>query len=201
MGRFVKNIPSKKQRIPPGILVDVSGFLPILSHKRFEMLDDKNQLGMLHKVYRGAHHKRYEHSLGTFEIAQRMLRQMDLPEEEARARLVFALLHDAAHVPFCHDLGAIMDIYHDTKGVDFLPDFKEAIEACGIDYKRVVELFKAKVPPTKGGKIMLEGKPTKLFLCADMLDYMFRDPYGVTLCRTCGRFGKDYAQFLSKAAI
>ena len=179
MGRFVDNTPGNIIRIPTfhGGPVDISGFEPVIAHPRFQLLEDKNQLGLQNKIYPGAQHKRFEHAVGTFDVARHMLPQMDLPSDEERARLIVALLHDHMHIPFSHDLEPIMDTGHDTKGGESLDEYKEAIEECNADFQRVIELFQKRVPPTKA-------KKGNGFLGADQLDYMFRDPYhiGMNVC-------------------
>lgn len=174
MGRFVDKTPKNIIRIPTfhGGPVDISGFEPVIAHPRFQLLEDKNQLGLQNKIYPGAQHKRFEHAVGTFDVARHMLPQMDLPPDEERARLIVALLHDHMHIPFCHDLEPIMDTGHNTKGGESLDTYKEAIEECNADFQRVVELFQKRVPPTKA-------KKGNGFLGADQLDYMFRDPYHI----------------------
>ncbi len=75
----------------------------LIDTPQFQRLRHIRQLGLTHLTYPGAHHTRFEHSLGTLYLADRMARALALPEEEvARVRLA-ALLHDVGHMPFSHD--------------------------------------------------------------------------------------------------
>ena len=75
-----------------------------------------SQLGVASRVYPGATHTRFEHTLGVFGNACRCLRQLSaVPAFRAIARgddgataaktfLCAALLHDVGHWPFCHPM-------------------------------------------------------------------------------------------------
>ncbi len=76
----------------------------------FQRLHHIRQLGIAFLVYPGATHTRFEHSLGTMEIATRifdqlMARKMQLPEPDYWKQVVrlAALCHDLGHLPFSHD--------------------------------------------------------------------------------------------------
>ena len=73
------------------------------------------QLGTAHLVYPGATHTRFEHSIGTLWMTDRLLAAMAKgaqrdssclqPDEDARRALrIAALLHDVTHVPFGHNI-------------------------------------------------------------------------------------------------
>lgn len=82
----------------------------------FQRLRGLKQLGTTHLVYPCAVHTRFEHSLGTLHVAQKIVDAVNTnylnfedgehyinPEENLIIRLV-ALLHDVAHLPFGHTL-------------------------------------------------------------------------------------------------
>ena len=68
------------------------------------------QLGHAFLVYPGATHSRFEHALGAYHLARRVLDTLEdagdvRPDSEERARLkLAALLHDIGHYPFSHAL-------------------------------------------------------------------------------------------------
>src|SRR5690242_13255610 len=87
----------------------------------FQRLRGIHQLAMCYQVYPGATHKRFEHSLGAMEVADRIFRAVfDVAVPDAvRERIadeleprrkenwrqvvrVAALLHDIGHLPFSH---------------------------------------------------------------------------------------------------
>ena len=94
----------------------------VLDSRPFQRLRHINQLALTHLVYPGATHKRFEHSLGVMELADRIFRVVTEPEnvndsvrgvlpalnrpDELRywRRVVraAALCHDLGHLPFSH---------------------------------------------------------------------------------------------------
>ena len=97
--------------------------LAIIDHPAFQRLRRVRQLGFAHMVYPGAVHTRFEHSIGSVHVAQRIidhvnenfrsrssdghgsewrLAQIDEPTQHF-IRLA-ALLHDIGHLPFGHTL-------------------------------------------------------------------------------------------------
>jgi uncharacterized protein len=66
------------------------------------------QLATAYLVYPGANHTRFEHSIGTLFIADRMCREMGLPEEKMAKVRAAALLHDIGHVAFSHESEAVL---------------------------------------------------------------------------------------------
>ena len=94
----------------------------VIDHSAFQRLATINQLGLAYLVYRGATHRRLEHSLGTVWVAQRMIealthnsrkiREVEVKDQwlvgaeptetEIRFIRLAALLHDIGHLPFGH---------------------------------------------------------------------------------------------------
>src|SRR5690242_4779635 len=78
----------------------------------FLRLQDVKQLGFVYRIWPGATHTRYEHSLGVYYLALRALRSLlargkdgglaDVSSADLRAVLLAALLHDVGHYPFSH---------------------------------------------------------------------------------------------------
>lgn len=98
----------------------------IVDHPAFQRLGLVQQLGQANLVYRGATHKRFEHTLGTLHVAQKMLDAIatnhrtvmrpanpdptdaplaDPPTDRERVFIrLAALLHDIGHLPAGHTL-------------------------------------------------------------------------------------------------
>ncbi len=92
--------------------------LPLMQRLRFV-----RQLGLAHFVYPGAHHSRFEHSIGAMATARRMFAALAgtariVGEERAgleRMVAIAALLHDCGHVAFSHaGERALADAYPDA---------------------------------------------------------------------------------------
>ena len=82
------------------------------------------QLGLVYLVFPGAHHTRFEHSLGVSYIADRMAQELQIPEEERTLVRAAGFLHDVGHGPFSHTLEYI---FHDILGIDHMEITKDII--------------------------------------------------------------------------
>ena len=93
----------------------------ILDSRAFQRLRHIHQLALTHLVYPGATHRRFEHSLGVMELAERVFRIITAAENlddrvrsvapnstgdqlaySRRALRMAALCHDLGHLPFSH---------------------------------------------------------------------------------------------------
>ena len=89
--------------------------LSLLEAPELQRLHGVHQLGLAYLVYPGANHTRFEHSLGTFSVSDRMCESLHLDEGEARVIDCAALLHDVGHLPYSHTLEFVL---HDRFGID-----------------------------------------------------------------------------------
>jgi HD superfamily phosphohydrolase len=150
------------------------------------------QLGHAFLVYPGATHTRFEHALGTYHLARRVLAQLDEPEgggrrpdpaEGLRVRLA-ALLHDIGHYPFSHSLEEAGLPHHEDLAARHLTTgpLAAALERLGAPAPTLLPLIQgagrgANASPLAG---IVAGS-----LDVDKLDYLTRDatmcgvPYGV----------------------
>jgi HD superfamily phosphohydrolase len=83
--------------------------LAVLASPVFLRLERIQQLGFVSRIWPGAKHARYEHSLGVFHLARlavdRLRRDPNaahITDEDARTVCAAALLHDIGHYPFSH---------------------------------------------------------------------------------------------------
>src|SRR5690606_26473178 len=79
----------------------------IIATPEFLRLDGIQQLGFVSRVWPGAKHTRFEHSLGVMHLMQVALTHLNergagIPDETARVAIASALLHDIGHYPFSH---------------------------------------------------------------------------------------------------
>ncbi len=83
--------------------------LALIGTPAFLRLDRIQQLGFVSRVWPGAKHTRYEHSLGVLHLTRLAVAHLRataggawIGEEEARVAAAAALLHDVGHYPFSH---------------------------------------------------------------------------------------------------
>jgi len=165
----------------------------LISTPTFQRLDRIQQLGFVSKVWPGAKHTRYEHSLGVLHLMRQALATLrrygaSLVDEEARrTALAAALLHDVGHYPFSHaieELGPPV-LPHEEVGRRLIEgsELADVLERdWGVDPARVANLIAPRellVPADRLVRGLLSGA-----LDVDKLDYLPRDarhcnvPYG-----------------------
>ena len=133
-------------------------------------------LGTASLVYPGATHTRFEHSLGTCHLTQRLLSNLGMEPQEHLAVLASALLHDITHIPFGHTLEDERRVFqrHDT------PErLRHFLPRGGLGQKLRHHKLLEPVMAILGGK---PEQPwhSEVFsgtVCADLLDYLRRDAY------------------------
>ena len=89
----------------------------LLSTPEFNKLCHIKQLGLAHLIFPGAHHTRFEHSLGVSHIAGLMADSVELDSEEKELVQVAGMLHDVGHGPYSHTLEHIL---HERGGMDHM---------------------------------------------------------------------------------
>jgi len=139
-----------------------------------------SQLGTVTLVYPSANHTRFEHSLGVYHLADRALSHLGIEGRRAERVRAAALLHDAGHAPYSHNIEALVHRhtgkYHDEVG-DLLADgpVAEVLADHGLNPDRIA------------GLVAGEGELGQLVsgeLDVDRMDYLVRDahhtgvPYG-----------------------
>jgi HD superfamily phosphohydrolase len=153
--------------------------IELIDTPEFQRLRGIKQLGTAYLVFPSALHTRFEHSLGTSWMANRLIevarRTTTLGEDDAQLIRVAALLHDITHIPFGHTLEDERRVLprHD-KDQDRVRYFLEEgnigriLEREGIQQAIVKALTSsgALISDIAGGSIS-----------ADLLDYLRRDTY------------------------
>lgn len=82
--------------------------IDLLETPEVQRLYNVKQLGFAHLVFPGAHHTRFEHSLGAYAMAEQVTDILQLPSRERELITCAALLHDIGHGPFSHTLESIL---------------------------------------------------------------------------------------------
>ena len=89
----------------------------LLATPEVNKLSHIKQLGLAHLVFPGAHHTRFEHSLGVSHIGGMMSDSMGLDEHDKQIVQVAGMLHDVGHGPYSHTLEHIL---HSRGGKDHM---------------------------------------------------------------------------------
>ncbi len=135
----------------------------LLATPEFNKLSHIKQLGLAHLVFPGAHHTRFEHSLGVSHLGGLMADSVGLNAHEKEVVQVAGMLHDVGHGPYSHTLEHILherggaDHMHITEGIitgdyDILREGEESLfanrekipdilERNGIDPEEVASLI------------------------------------------------------------
>ncbi len=173
--------------------------LDLLATPAFTRLQGIKQLGFVYRVWPGATHTRFEHSLGVYYLMLRGLRALlahdasalaagGLTEEEAHTALAAALLHDIGHYPFSHaieELGYPV-LPHERVGRQIIEtgEVAAALERHGLRPNHVASMIDPpKDSPLEPGPALL-ARLLSGPLDVDKLDYLPRDaracnvPYG-----------------------
>ena len=169
----------------------------ILDSIPFQRLRRVQQLGFTSWTFPGAHHSRFEHSLGVYHLTRLALLHLlrlggiNFTQEEVNTTLAAALLHDIGHYPYSHaveelDLNVVRS--HETIGLEIVmgPEIGPVLrEGWGVDPAKVAAFI------TKSGVAALNRRELALrqiisgALDTDKLDYLTRDsrycnvPYGM----------------------
>lgn len=114
------------------ILDNVHGFIGLTATEDqierlpiFKRLQDISQLGLVKRIFPGALHNRYIHSLGVMHVIDKMALHIGhfSPAERQLLRLA-GMLHDLGHYPLSHDLEQVYDDSHTVTQQEF-PAVKE----------------------------------------------------------------------------
>jgi len=164
--------------------------LKIVDTPEFQRLRGIRQLGASYLVFPGAHHTRFEHSMGTCWLTRRMIAGINHQAESKGLKrpvdvdmsrfLGFAsLLHDITHIPFGHTFEDERRILpaHDNSSERLEYFFNSGplgrvLDNLGIK-SRLFDFFVNGKRATPSWPYQLVAGP----ICADLLDYMKRDAF------------------------
>jgi HD superfamily phosphohydrolase len=174
--------------------IKITGILDdLLKTPEVQRLHNIKQLGFAHLVFPGAHHTRFEHSLGSSMIASQIADILGLKEMEKKLITCAAQLHDIGHGPFSHTLESILmerfgvdhvdlteklilgnyDIL-DAKEQQFIsaPKVHEILDKHQVNKKDIVNIVRGKLSKKSYLSQLLNST-----IDVDQLDYLMRDAY------------------------
>jgi HD superfamily phosphohydrolase len=169
--------------------------IALIGAAAFARLERIQQLGFVSRVWPGARHTRFEHSLGVMHLTRLAVGHLRalpagrwLTDEDARVAVAAALLHDIGHYPFSHaveELGPPI-VSHERAGRLIIEGHEIApilTENWGIDPARVAAIVDPEDDELSPAGRLLSGVLSGA-LDMDKLDYLPRDaracnvPYG-----------------------
>ncbi len=169
--------------------------LRVLDTPEMQRLRGVKQLGTAYLVYPGAVHTRFDHSIGTVHMAQKMIdairlsfefdpaTSLSISDEEARVIRLAALLHDVAHIPHGHSIEDQDGLFerHDTPHrFQRLFDPARALGRVLRDLGVYEDVFSILTPAGTDGRREVPAYWHQLVggtIAADILDYLARDAY------------------------
>lgn len=173
------DIKSIKDPVHGYIQVDPD-LLILLDSPEVQRLRHIRQLGFSYLVYPGAHHTRFEHSLGAMHLASLMSDRIGLSRSDHLLVTSAALLHDIGHGPFSHAIEEVTSellgtIHTDVRGLIINQPIGESLEEIGVSPAEVCDMIEGIHPLAS----IIHGD-----LDVDRMDYLLRDahytgvPYG-----------------------
>jgi HD superfamily phosphohydrolase len=174
--------------------IALTGYLiDLLGTPEVQRLHHIKQLGFAHLVFPGAHHTRFEHSLGSCMIASQIADILDFTEKEKQLITCAALLHDIGHGPFSHTLESLLVERFNVDHVDLTeqlilgkytilngkeqqyihaPTVHEILTRHEVNEKDITNIIRGKL-----SKKSYLGQMLNSTIDVDQLDYLIRDAY------------------------
>ena len=162
------------------VSVDYQVIADLIDTKEFQRLRRIRQLSGVSIVFHTAEHSRFGHSLGTYELARRILERVTDVKEALSLReqlmlLISALLHDVGHGPYSHSFEHVFECDHEKYSAKLIEGPSEI--------SSVLDRYDVTLGKDIAGIILKEGKYTLIEslvssqLDVDRLDYLERDAY------------------------
>lgn len=174
--------------------------MDIIDTSDFQRLRHIRQLGTVNAVYPTALHTRFDHSLGTLAMADRMVQairnnthstreEQEIDHMQEALTRLYALLHDVPHVPFGHTIEDELSIFirHDKNPARIERFFGKSSQVGSLIIKHLGEeaydRFMAIYTWDEDKDSPLENDDNFIYdivsntVCADLLDYLKRDSY------------------------
>lgn len=169
--------------------------LQVIDTPEFQRLRGVRQLGAAYLVYPGALHTRFEHSIGTLHLTQRLIDAVNLnfelspstclsvSAEETRLIRMAALLHDVTHIPFGHnieDQSGLLERHDSPARFEGLLAPRRSLGRKLGELGLVGDVGRILLPLDHPGRAGVPAYWSQLLsdtICSDILDYLARDAY------------------------
>ena len=141
----------------------------VMDMPQFQRLRRIKQLGLISLIYPGANHTRFEHCIGTMNLASKLANKLDLNEYETELVRISGLVHDIGHGPFSHVSEGVLSFPHEelTKYVVEETSMHDLLSE-KFDTKEIIDIINGKghLGPIISGE-----------LDVDRMDYLLRDSH------------------------
>jgi hypothetical protein len=175
--------------------------LEIIDTPDFQRLRRIHQLGTACTVYPTALHTRFDHALGTLDMAEQMIQciqrnqhsepdQKNITKRQHAMARIYALIHDITHIPFGHtiedELGIVVQHDENKKRIEHFLGLQSKVGRMIVKwfdekfYQDLMRVFR-----WDGNIANWDGPVDDIFIhdlvsntvCADFLDYLRRDDH------------------------
>lgn len=156
-------------------------YASIIECEQFQRLRNIKQLGLSYLIYPSSNHSRFEHSIGAFYLAQRIIERISAENTSQTKKIPYgkefmmaALLHDIGHYPFSHaverSIGLVNGASHEQQTINIIRQstISEILEKSKLNIDAICDFINGK---GKFGKL-ISGQ-----IDVDRLDYLKRDSY------------------------
>ncbi|MDD4203581.1 MAG: HD domain-containing protein [Acholeplasmataceae bacterium] len=152
----------------------------LIDSKAFQRLRRITHLSGVKMVFHGAEHSRFNHSLGVYHLAIKLLDENDtlnqyFDEHEKMILMISALMHDIGHGPYSHAFERVFKLAHETYGANIIlndPEISSLLDNANKGLKESVSSVLLKT-----GKHPEIEQLVSSQIDIDRLDYLTRDAY------------------------
>jgi len=182
---------------------EIYGYIPIeklelelIDNPLFQRLNYLKQLGTAYRVFPGAQHTRFSHSLGVMHVMDKMVNSRSLKcklDAKAKEKMkLAALLHDIGHYPFSHvtetvitEQGTKKERKHEKFGEYIINNssITKTLSDADFDPKEIAQIITGESSEPLFNQLMSSD------LDADRIDYLMRDSIHTGVAY--GRFDVD----------
>lgn len=160
--------------------VEYKIILDLIDSREVQRLRRIRQLSGVSMVFQTAEHSRFVHALGTYQMANLVLKNVEgineLSEYEKVLFLIVALLHDVGHGPYSHAFESVLNVSHEIMSCNIILSNLTEVNKILSSYnsnlpKDIVDII------SKNSKFKIIEELTSSQLDVDRLDYLSRDAY------------------------
>jgi len=141
----------------------------VMDMPQFQRLRRIKQLGLINLIYPGANHTRFEHCVGTMNLASKLAKELELNKDDFELLRISGLLHDIGHGPFSHVSEGVLSFPHEelTKYVVQKTSMHDLLSE-KFDTNKIIDIINGKghLGPVISGE-----------LDVDRMDYLLRDSH------------------------